>query len=509
MPADRRFSRRDMLALSAGGGLLAASRRGSTASRQATVSEPVDELVLEPGWVLRWSEGRPRLERDVHVLIRNERIEAVQRRALPHSIPRLKMADCLLMPGFISGHTHVCSGTPTRGIIESGRSDLRPLELVEKLLNDDELDALTEFNLAELLLSGCTTQLEMSCSLRQAESYVRIAKRWGTRGYPGAMIPDISRLLPIQLAQNDRILSESEPDTLAEIERNLEFGQRHNGAADGRLRPMMAPLGCNTQTPATMGAIAAAARQLGTGIHTHLAFSPDENATIQRRWNRTSTQWCEQHGFFEGPFFGAHFSHGNWEVDAPILRRHGAIYAHCPSVSGAGGSTQPYPEALGHGLKVNIGIDTHSNDYLENLKQAVLLGQARYHLLKNRSDLPLKEPTIAEAVKGATLDAAEALGRGDLGRIEEGAQADLIAINVSGFLVGSGALPPEPLNNLLYAGGRSVRHVMTGGIIQVEDGVLAIADAGRVMQRGGEAVRKIWTALESEGYFEAVGPRSG
>ena len=61
------------------------------------------------------------------------------------------------MPGFISGHTHVCSGTPTRGIIESGRPDLRPLELVEALLDDDELDALTEFNLAELLLSGCST----------------------------------------------------------------------------------------------------------------------------------------------------------------------------------------------------------------------------------------------------------------------------------------------------------------------------------------------------------------
>ncbi len=492
------------MALGAGGGLLAASRRGLSASSQAPVREPVTELALEPGWLLRWRDGEPLLERDMHVLIRNERIEAVQRRAFPRSIPRLKMSDCLLMPGFISGHTHVSSGTPTRGIIESGRSDLRALELVEALLDDDELDALTEFNLAELLLSGCTTQLEMSCSLRQAESYVRVAKRWGARGYPGAMIPDISRLVPIVFAENDRVLTDSEPDTLAEIERNLEFGQRHEAAADGRIRPMIAPLSCNTQTPATMQAIAAAARQLGTGVHTHLVFSPDENATLKRRWNRTAAQWCEQYGFFEGPFFGAHFTFPDWEIDAPILRRHGAIYAHCPSVSGAGGPTQPYPEALGHGLKVNIGIDTHSNDYLENLKLAVLLGQARYHLLKDRSDLPLTEPTIAEAVRGATLYPAEALGRADLGRIEAGAQADLVAIDVSGFLVGAGALPPEPLHNLLYASGRSVRHVITGGIVQVQDGALTVADAGDVMQRGGEAVRKIWSALESEGWFDAA-----
>ena len=494
-------SRRTLLALGAGGGLLAASLRGFSAGQRAPRNMPPGEMALEPGWLLLWRDGQPRLERDMHVLVRHGRIEAVQKRPLPSSIPRLSMNDCLLMPGFISGHTHVCSGTPTRGIIESGRSDLRPLELVEALLDDDDLDALTTFNLAELLLSGCTTQLEMSCSLRQAESYVRVATRLGARGYPGAMIPDITRLVPIVMAQDDRVLSESEPGTLAEIERNLEFGRRHKGAADGRIQPMMSPLGCDTQTPATMRAIAAAAREMGTGIHTHLAWNPGENPAIRRRWNRTAAQWCEDHGFFEGPFFGAHFSDCDWDIDAPILRRHGAVYAHCPSVSGAGGPTQPYPEALGHGLKVNVGIDTHSNDYLENLKLAVLLGQARYHLLKGRSDLPLQEPTIAEAVKGATLYAADALGRGDLGRIEEGALADLIAIDVSGFLTGSGALPPEPLHNLLYAGGRAVRHVMTGGVVQVQDGTLSVADAAEVMRRGGKVVQKIWSALEAEGWW--------
>ena len=264
---------------------------------------------------------------------------------------------------------------------------------------------------------------------------------------------------------------------------------------------MISPLGCDTQTPATMRAIASAAKQLDTGIHIHLAYTPAENPNVRRRWNRTSTQWCEDHGFFEGPFFGAHFSHGDWEVDAPILRKHGAIYSHCPSVGGAGGPTQPYPEALGHGLKVNIGIDTHSNDYLENLKLAVILGQARYDLLKDRSDLPMKEPTIEEAVRGATLYPADALGRTDLGRIEEGAQADLVAVDVSGFLNGAGTLPPEPLHNLLYSSGRSVRHVMIGGFVQVREGRLEVAESSSVMQRNAKAVEKIWAALESEGWF--------
>ncbi|MCE0485252.1 amidohydrolase family protein [Ornithinimicrobium sediminis] len=89
------------------------------------------------------------------------------------------------MPGFISGHTHVAGGSSTRGIFEGSRSYVRPLEIAEEL-SDDDLDALTAYNLAELIRSGCTTQVEMALSRRQAESYVRVAGPWGSRGYPAA-----------------------------------------------------------------------------------------------------------------------------------------------------------------------------------------------------------------------------------------------------------------------------------------------------------------------------------
>jgi cytosine/adenosine deaminase-related metal-dependent hydrolase len=503
MTAPDSLSRRQLIKLAAGGGLLAASALASGARGPIHAQKPDTELALEPGWLLRWQDGRALLERGRHVLVRDGRIAAIQDRPLPASIPRLDMGDCLLMPGFISCHNHVASGTPTRGIVELGRSDLRPLLLVEELLDDDEIDALTRFNLAELMLSGCTTQLEMSCTLRQAESYVRVADSFGARGYPGAMLPNITRLMPIIAAQDDRALNEAEPATLAEIAQNLAFARRYAGSADGRITPMLTPMACDFHTPATMRALAAAARELGTGVHTHLAWHAQENATMRRRWNRTSAQWWEDFGFLEGPFFGAHFGYPDWEVDAPILRRHGAIYAHCPAMGGVGGATQPYPEALGHGIRTNVGIDTHSNNYLEMLKLAVVSGQARYHALKGASTLPMAEPTMEEAIRGATLYPAQALRRDDLGRIEEGAQADLVAVDVSGFLVGGGALPPEPLNNLLYASGWSVRHVMTAGVVQVRDRKLEVADSRIVMQQGGEVLRKIWSALGEEGWFDA------
>ena len=149
--------------------------------------------------------------------------------------------------------------------------------------------------------------------------------------------------------------------------------------------------------------------------------------------------------------------------DPAILRRHRFTYVTCPSGGGAGGFTQPWPELLAAGVNTNIGIDTHSNDYVENLKLAVIKGEARWSLARAASPVPMTRPTMALAVDAATLGAARGLGRDDLGRIAAGACADLCAIDVGGWFTGSGALPPEPLTNLLYANGLAVRHVMTDG----------------------------------------------
>lgn len=246
---------------------------------------PHHDCIIEAPWGLVVQNGRLSLIPDCSVRVRKDRIEEVKSGPLPGDTPRVHATGQLLLPGFISGHTHACSATPTRGIIEGGRSYARPLELVE-LLSTEDLDALTAYNVAELLRSGCTTHVEMSLSLRQAESYVRIAKRWGVRGYPGGMIPGVGRLFPIWFRDSDQVLTDSEQHTLDEIEANRRFGLAHNGAEDGRIRPQMAPHATDTHTPKTMSAILAAAKEIGNGIHIHLSQSTQETHTVQRLWGK-------------------------------------------------------------------------------------------------------------------------------------------------------------------------------------------------------------------------------
>ena len=504
------LSRRDLLtrgAVSAipllGSPLLGLPRELTAQQPPAARPPKARDYIVEASAALVWHNGAPQLLRDASVRVRGNDIVEVREGRIAGNAARIDARGQLLLPGFISGHTHAASGTPTRGIIEEGRSYQRPIELLEAL-PDDLLDHITAYNIAELLRSGCTTHVEMSLSLKQAKSYVRVARNWHVRGYPGGMVPGTARLFPIWRRTNDAALTQSVPDTLAEIEANRVFALSVNGAEDGLIRPMMTPHAADTHTPDTMRAMVAAARELGNGMHTHLAQGAGEVRTTQRMYRQSPAEWLEQFGVFDGPFFGAHMT-GATPADWAILKKHGGVYAHCPSGGGAGNSsgTQPYPEALAEGVRVNVGIDTHSNDYLENLKLAVICGRARVRLLNasRQGSTPLPMPSMRDAVYGATHLAADGLRRSDLGRIDVGAKADLCTIDVSGLLVGGGAVGPEPLNNLLYASGLNVRHVITQGHVQLYHGQLVVDDATRIAARGADAVQQIWAQLRAEGWF--------
>jgi cytosine/adenosine deaminase-related metal-dependent hydrolase len=473
-------------------------------------------IVVQPTWVVVPDGEKLKPLRDHEVVIKDDRIAEVRPRRT--SRDAIVADGQILLAGFISGHTHSAAGTMTRGFVEENsfasvqtddpsipsRSLLRPMVLMEDL-SDDELDDLTALNLAEMLRSGCTTQVEMSLSLKQMRSYVRVARRYGIRGYPGGMVPGMKRLLAIWGRADDRVLQESEPETLAEIAANLAFARSINGAENGRIRPMMAPSVTSVHTRSTFAAIDRGARELGNGIHIHIQNGWDSNdrKALRRVWGQDEIPILQSLGLLDAPTFGAHLLGIDPQKDLPVLAHARFTFAHCPSAAGASvlPSSQPYPEALAAGVNTCIGLDTHSNDYLENIKLAVMQGRARSQLLGRSSPVPLTEPTIWHALRSATLGGAHGLGRSDLGRIEAGAKADLCTVDVCGLLVGNGTPPREPWNNLLYANGLSVRNVMTDGTWQVRDGKLVFDDEARIVARGGAVVRKVWSLLEAEGFF--------
>lgn len=471
------------------------------------------EVIIEAEAVLVPDGAGQKVIRNASVQVSNDRIVKVSEERIRSNAKRIELKGQLLVPGFISGHTHVGCAAPTRAIIEPRRGNYAlALKLMDEDLDDAELDAITAFSLADLIRTGCTTQVEMSLSVRQAESYARVAERFGARGYPSGMTPGMGRLYEIWRSaagpfkvMNDEDFQSYVPGTLAEIEANLQFGLKWNNACDDRIRPMMAAHATDTHTPETITALIKAAKSLGNGLQIHLAQSVEESEQVFRRWGLRSVEWVDSLGMFEVPVFGAHMFGANLHYDPTILANRDYLFATCPFDIGVNGNLQPYPEMLAAGVSCGVGVDAHNMDFIETLKMAVVKGQARHYGISTPGVLS-RNPMIEDAVLGATRISADILKRPDLGRIEEGAKADLVSIDVSGGVVGSGSMSPEPLSNLLYASGHQVRNVLIDGHWKVFNGEMLFAEAAELNAASAAATEKIWEKLRAAGYFDTLVP---
>lgn len=466
-----------------------------------------NDCVIEAGWALVTRGDTQQLERDVSIIIRGNEIVDIKPGRVRGWEVRVDASDCVVLPGFISGHTHTAVSSPARGLIEGGRFMDRPVEMAMKL-DDEDLDALTAYNMAEILKSGCTTFVEMSASVRHAESFKRVARAWGVRAYISVIAPNMERLYKLWYRDDDQMLFDSVPETLREIEAAKQFGLALNKADGDLLRGQMAIHAADTHTPETLKAAQIAANELGNGIHIHLAQRIREVEICERLWGMRPVAWLESLGFFsQQPVIAAHLYQMDMVKDPEILKRHGVNFVHCACMASLlHQGTQPFPEALASGLNISLGIDQLSNDYMENIKLATLNGQLRTNLLEKYSKAKMQRPQIMDAVNAATVGGAKMLQRDDLGRLAPGAKADLCAIDVTKPLGGVGALPPEPLHHLLYSSGRNVRHVMTNGRFQVLRGNLIVADEERVVADGGRVSQQIWKLLENQNWFTAAPP---
>ena len=192
-------------------------------------------------------------------------------------------------------------------------------------------------------------------------------------------------------------------------------------------------------------------------VQTHLHENAAEVEEAVRRNGRSWILHLNQIGLLNPSLQAVHMTQLT-EEEVALVAEHGVKVVHCPhsNLKLASGLC-PLPRLRQAGVDVALGTDgAASNNALDIFAEARLAALLAKHLGS------AGEGAAADMLRMATLDGAKALGlEGEIGSLEPGKQADLIAVDLSG----PSFLPVRDPTTALVHGpaGGAVSHVWVAG----------------------------------------------
>lgn len=457
--------------------------------------------VLIPEWVLT---GDGVVRTGCAVVVEDEKITAIVSadETVADAI-RIELPGHLLMPGLANLHTHVGAGPIARAISEdysipAGMPFYVPLSQLWKHAYSDELRdqyrSVVQWDLLAMMRTGTTTVVNHAST--DAEGYFDIALESGVRTFAGPTVPlnvthRLGRLQDGHAHRRDLAALDSQIDELADM-RKL-FAQ-WNGR-DGRISVLLGPAAVHAVEPTVLESVAKLADEFDCLVTTHLCQAPSELSETNRRYGLTPLRVLERMGLTNHRLLAAHGTYLP-DADLELAADSGMTLVHCASRKAKEAMISPSVRFRDAGITVGLGTDGFSCDMVEELKFAAILGKI--------GTAATDRPTAFETVRVATSGAAKSLGRSDLGSIQVGATADLIAIDLSGPVTGPVF---DPLQTLVYYGnGRDVAFSMIGGRIIMQHGRFAGADLDSVRRAAQDALAGIWEHAVREGLIAEALP---
>ena len=408
-----------------------------------------------------WISADREIVREGSVLIRDGRIARVGRFHARAEVV-IDADGCLVMPGFIQGHVHLC-----QTLFRGGAEDLPLLPWLTKYIwsleaahDEDSLWASALLACAELIRGGTTAFLSME-TVHHTNVAFRAVAETGLMGVISHCLMDESGgYQPLAVDIDDGL---ADCDLL-----------RERWKDNDRLRLAVAPRFVLSCTGDHLREAAAYARDQGLLLHTHASEQVTEVELVRERTGKYNIEYLHSLGLTGNDVCLAHCVHTQ-PHERQILAETGTRVLHCPSANlKLGSGIAPIPEYLQSGLIVAIGADgapcNNRLDMFMEMREAGLLQKIR---LGPRA-LPARD-----IVRMATESGAKALGWSDeMGTLEEGKRANLILVSQDSMHV----LPSTDVaGNLVYANDASdVLMTLVNGKILYEDGHLTTIDEDKL-----------------------------
>ena len=434
-----------------------------------------DLTLLKPDLILTVNEDFDLLENHA-LLVERDRIHRILPNETLDSLPQLAGAEIvelpgkLLMPGLVNAHTHAAMSL-LRGLAD----DLPLMQWLEghiwpaeaRHVDRDFIEDGVRLAIAEMLRSGTTCFNDMYFF---PDTMAQVCQQMGMRSVAGLIVLDF----PTVWAQNaDEYLSKA----LAVHDELKEYPL---------VSAAFAPHAPYTVSDAPLEQIAIYSSELDLPVHMHVHETRFEVDEAVKQTGERPLERLDRLGLVNPNLIAVHMTELE-EMEIERLAETGVKVVHCPesNLKLASGFC-PLNELQRAGVTVALGTDgAASNNDLD------LFGELRSAALLAKGVSGDASACNAEqAIRMATIDGARALGLDrQIGSIEEGKQADLVAIDFA-------HLDSQPLYNpvsqLVYAlNSRQVSDVWVAGRRQLAAGRFTDIDPERLIHQARQWQQRI------------------
>lgn len=388
----------------------------------------------------------------------------------------------VVLPGLVNTHHHLYQ-TLTRAVPGAQNAGLfewlRVLYPIWARMTPEHVRIATRLGLVEMAASGATTVFDHQYLWPNGSS---IDDQF--EGAEGLNIRFSASRGSMSLGESQGGLP---PDSVVEDEDAIldssreAVGRFHDGSPGSMRSVAIAPCSPFSVTPELMRESAALARELGVGLHTHVAETADEEEYCLEHFGARPVEFMESLEWAGPDVWYAHAVH----IAADEVERMGAsgtCVAHCPTSNmRLASGLAPIRRFLEAGVRVGLGVDgSASND------SADMIGEVRQALLLNRLAVSPgvgdgEMITARQTLELATVGGASVLGRSDIGRLAPGYAADVIAIDLDRVEF-SGSLH-DPVAAAVLCAPQRVDFSWVGGRPLVADGEVLGADLRRLVEQ--------------------------
>lgn len=446
--------------------------------------------LIRGSWVVAFDGRSHRILRDGICVLEDDRVVHVGKTYQGDADVSIDATGKLVSPGLISTHRHAGLNATDYVFLDRGR----PESMARNYLNwhalvkdrpryEPPVRLRVQWGLGQCLQAGQTTVVEFAAAGNPA-AFVDAADELGIRVYTG---PGFRNALIFSRDDGSIEYDWDDKRGFNALKRALDFAEKFDGAANGRVRAILCAGHPDTCTLELLQETAAQARRHNLPATIHAAIHGLEMERVLGSYRLTPIQLLDKAGLLDTRVILDHvlfLSHHSWSryPDAPDLQLLGqtqATVSHSPLKYFHMGvhleSLRRYVEA---GVNMTIGTDFPPGDILAEMRYTMLLSRV--------ADRSFLSGTPRDVFDAATVNAAKALGRDDLGRLAAGAKADVVIFDLRKMHFGA---VYDPIKSLVEEGSASdVDTVFVDGNVVVREGQLTNVDQ-----------RQLITACQTEG----------